>query len=95
MFDHVVWSNNLETNVNFNFKSSKMFIHIIKNAGKLLNLVSFQTRILSNRESVFQFVSLFGQIGTEKLQNPLSKIIWFHRLYILRYIQGGTIKLSP
>ena len=36
---------------------------------------------------VFQFVSLFGQIRGEKLQNPLFKIIWLHRLYkIDRYL---------
>ena len=37
----------LETNQNFNFKDSKMLVYINnENAGKLLNLVSYQTTIL-------------------------------------------------
>ena len=31
-----------------------------------------------------QFVSLFDQIGVEKLQNPLFKTIRLHPLYIFR-----------
>ena len=58
---------NLETNHNFNFKDSRMLVYIYNktNIGKMLNLVSFQTTILSNRDQIFYF----GQIGAEKLQN--------------------------
>ena len=46
---------NLETTKNFNFKDSKMLLHINdKNGKKLLNFVSFQTTQLSN----FSIISL-------------------------------------
>ena len=51
----------------------------MKNAGKLYNLVLFQTKTQSNKPAFFQFFSLFGQTGAEKLENPLFMIICFHR----------------
>ena len=58
----------LETNHNFNFKDFKMlvYIHNLKNTGKLLNLVSFQTTILLETW-ILQFVSSYRQIGAESL----------------------------
>ena len=49
----------------------------------MLNLLSFQTTILSETR-LFQLISLFSQISTKKLQNPLFKIIWLLCLYILK-----------
>ena len=50
-----------------------------------------ESSIISNHNTIkqkpiflFQFESLFCQIGAEKLQNPLFKIIWLHHLYIFR-----------
>ena len=49
----------------------------------LLSIISNHYTI-KERLDLFQFVSLFSQVGVEKLRNPLSNIIRFHRLYILR-----------
>ena len=40
------------------------------------------------------FNSLFGQIETAKLQNPRPKIIWLHRLYIVRNIGKRIVELN-
>ena len=69
---------NLEINHNHDFKDSKIYMHmficIIKIAGKLLNIVPFQTTALSESQH-FQFVYLFGKIAMGKLQDFLFKII--------------------
>ena len=62
-------------------KSCKTDIHL-KKVEKLLNLVSFKTTIVSNRDRVFQFIFLFGQIDAEKLKILLLKIIRHRRFYI-------------
>ena len=69
-----------------------MFVYIHdKNAGKLLNLMSFQTTILSNRDWIFLKFILLGQIGTEKLQNSLFKIMCLYRLHIFRKIDKQIV----
>ena len=70
------------------------FIYIIKNTRKFLNLLSFQTTVLFETCFSFQFVSLFGQIVTEKLKNLFFKIIWLHCLYKLRLDDKQTVGLN-
>ena len=57
--NNVLDKHNLETDRNFNVKDSKMSVYNKKNAGKGLNLVSFQTTILLNRDQVFFNLSLY------------------------------------
>ena len=83
--NNVLDKHHLETNHDFNFKNSKMFIYILKNAGKLLNLRSFQTTMLSNRNGVFFSICLL--IWSDccwKIKNPLFKRICVYHLYIFR-----------
>ena len=49
------------------------------------DIISNLNTIKEENGFFFQFVFLFGQIGVEKLQNLLFKIIWFH-IYIYIYI---------
>ena len=44
-----------------------------------------ESSFISNHDTYYKtdswfsyFVSLLGQIGSEKLQNPLFEMIWFH-----------------
>ena len=68
---------------------------IIKNSGKLLNLVSLQTTPTSNKDLFFfQCVYLFVQIGIEKFQNSLFKFIWLHRVYISGNIDNQLVELK-
>ena len=53
---------------------------MIKNAGKLLNLVSFQTQHYQTETRPFQLISLFSQISAKNFQNTLSIIIRLHHL---------------
>ena len=67
---------NLETNNNFNLKNSKMlvYIHNKKSFKKFLNLVSFQTIILSNKDSFFfNLSSCLVSIGLKSYKIPHLK----------------------
>ena len=44
---------------------------MIKNTGELLNLISSNYNTIKQRPVFFQFITIFDQIGVEKLQNLL------------------------
>ena len=82
LFENKVWE------VHF-FIKKLVYIHH-KSTKKLLT-----NNILDHRDrNFFQFVSLFVQIGAEKLQNPLIKIILLYRLYIRRKIDKLIVELN-
>ena len=74
-------------NINYSLVKHNFEIkHNLKdsNAGKLFESnIYFKPKHYQTETGFFQFVSLFGLIGTEKLQNRSSKIIWLDRLYVL------------
>ena len=49
-------------------------------------IVGKNVKGISERSYNFQFVSLFHQIGAEKLRIPFFEKIWLHHLYIFRKI---------
>ncbi len=94
MINNSLVKHNLETNHNFNFNNSKMLVYIHNKPTRiLLNLVYLQTTILCETR-FFRFISLFDQIGAEKLQNTLFEIIQLHCLYVFGKIDEQRVKLN-
>ena len=51
-------------------------------ASLMIMMMYIYIYIYTIKQTLFlQFISLFGQIGDEKLQNLSFKIIWLHRFY--------------
>ena len=84
----------LENNHNFNFQDSKMLVYIHNKNIKIIESSIISNHITFKRIGFFQFISLFGQIGAEKLQNSLFKIIQLHHLYIFRKIDKQIVLLN-
>ena len=66
---------NLETNLNLNVKDSKMLLNINNKKQRNIFLSSFISNYntIKQRPRFFQLISLFSQISTNKLQDPLFK----------------------
>ena len=70
------------------------FTYIIKKHQKIVEFSIISNHNIIKQIKFFQFISLFGQIGAEKLQNPLLKIIQLPHLYIFREIDKQIVLLN-
>ena len=72
----------LGTNHSFNFKDSKILVCMHKKQQKIpKSNISLNYNYI--KQKPFFQCFLFDPICAEKLQNPLFRIIWIYRLYIV------------
>ena len=71
-----------------------VYIHDKKNLENRWIKYHFNTHGYQIETGFFHFDFLFGQIGTEKLQNLLIKIIRLNRLYIFRKLDRSMNRMS-